>query len=102
MLKRPADQTVSSKKGAPLVEDFSRVLDLDDNWQPLNRAWGGANGRELKENVYLENGVLILEAHGDLYAGGQQGVQKMENQSGITILKIQNVDSRGHTGSGVV
>ena len=71
-----SDQSLSSKKRTPFVEDFSKVQDLNKNWQTLSRAWGGANGGVLKENVYLKNGVLILEAHGDLYSGSLQGVEK--------------------------
>ncbi|SFW91482.1 LamG domain-containing protein, partial [Chitinophaga sancti] len=43
----------------------------------LHKAWGGyANGGVVGDNVYFQDGKLVLEAHGDWYDGTVQGVNR--------------------------
>lgn len=57
-------------------DDFSDSDTLRENYYVLNRAWGGANGGVVPENVFLSNGELILKANGDNYSGTTQGVTR--------------------------
>ena len=57
----------------PFVDNFSNPSTLRDNYFTLNKAWGGANGGVIKENVFLRNGELILRGNGDRYTGNLQG-----------------------------
>jgi len=47
-------------------------------WLVAKRQWGGvnANGGVVPENVKVQNGKLMLEAHGNLYAGPVKGINK--------------------------
>jgi hypothetical protein len=63
-------------RDTPFTDDFSDPKTLSDNYYVLNRAWGGANGGVVQENVFLKNGKLILRANGDNYSGSIQGVDR--------------------------
>jgi hypothetical protein len=60
----------------PFVDNFSDPLTLRNNYYILNKAWGGANGGVVSENVVMRNGELILKANGDRYTGTIQGVDR--------------------------
>ncbi len=51
-----------------LYDNFENGLD-PSAWLVVDKAWGGDNGGLTPENVEIENGVLLLHAHGDLYEG---------------------------------
>ena len=57
----------------PLTVDFSDPQAFSDNFYALHRAWGGANGGVVTDNVLLERRKLILRGHGDRYTGDVQG-----------------------------
>lgn len=57
-------------------DDFKKSDTLRNNYFVLNRAWGGANGGVVPENVYLKDNQLILQANGDNYTGTTQGVDR--------------------------
>lgn len=59
-------------------EDFNGSSLDTANWLVAKRQWGGANanGGVVPENVKVQNGKLVLEAHGDLYTGPVKGVNK--------------------------
>ena len=54
-------------------DDFSNKSTLSNNYFILNKAWGGANGGVVTDNVFLRDGELILRANGDRYTGTVQG-----------------------------
>ena len=54
-------------------DDFSNKSTLTNNYFILNKAWGGANGGVVPDNVFLRNGELILRGNGDRYTGTVQG-----------------------------
>ena len=54
-------------------DDFSNKSTLSNNYFILNKAWGGANGGVVADNVFLRDGELILRANGDRYTGTVQG-----------------------------
>ena len=54
-------------------DNFSDKSTLSDNYFILNKAWGGANGGVVADNVFLRDGELILRANGDRYTGTVQG-----------------------------
>ena len=62
------------KRTTPLIEDFSSTEAFENNWLALHKAWGGANGGVVSENVFIRDGELILKANGDNYTGNVQGV----------------------------
>ncbi len=55
-----------------LIDDFSTGLD-PEKWLIVDKAWGGENGGLVPENVEITDGILKLNAHGDLYAGDVTG-----------------------------
>lgn len=66
----------------PIVEtesffdDFTNPDTLRNNYRVMNRAWGGANGGVVPENVFIRDGELVLRANGDNYLGEIQGVDR--------------------------
>lgn len=63
----------------PFLDDFSSEDTLSKNYYLLNRQWGGANGGVVAENIEWRKGEVILKAHGDLYTGDVQGVDRDGN-----------------------
>ncbi|MEC8338177.1 MAG: glycoside hydrolase family 16 protein [Planctomycetota bacterium] len=55
-----------------LYDNFENGLD-PATWLVVDKAWGGDNGGLAPENVEIENGILLLHAHGDLYEGDVVG-----------------------------
>lgn len=53
---------------AVLYDDFDAGLD-PETWLVVDKAWGGDNGGLVPENVEIQDGVLLLHAHGDAYEG---------------------------------
>jgi beta-glucanase (GH16 family) len=60
----------------PLVEEFDGPALDPARWRVAFRQWGGAdaNGGVLPQNVSLKDGTLVLEVHGDRYAGPLKGI----------------------------
>ncbi|WP_169628009.1 LamG-like jellyroll fold domain-containing protein [Flavobacterium soli] len=67
-------------KEEPFFDDFSDPMTLSKNYYLLNRAWGGANGGVVPENISVANGELIIKANGDNYTGNIVGVDKDGNK----------------------
>lgn len=73
-----------TKLESPYTIDFSDSEDLIDNaalltdkFYALHKAWGGyANGGVVGENIYFQDGRLVLECHGKGYDGNIQGVER--------------------------
>lgn len=57
-------------------DDFRNQDTLRNNYYVLNKAWGGANGGVVSENVFIRDGELVLQANGDHYTGETQGVDR--------------------------
>ena len=57
---------------AVLYDDFDAGLD-PEKWLIVDKAWGGDNGGLVPENVEIQDGVLLLHAHGDGYDGDVVG-----------------------------
>lgn len=74
-----------TKVREPLVQltefydDFQDFTTLKENYYYLNRAWGGANGGVVTENVFIRNGELIIRGNGDNYTGNIQGRDSVGN-----------------------
>ncbi len=74
-----------TKVREPLVQltefydDFQDFTTLKENYYYLNRAWGGANGGVVTENVFIRNGELIIRGNGDNYTGNIQGRDRVGN-----------------------
>ena len=74
-----------TKVREPLVQltefydDFQDFNTLKENYYYLNRAWGGANGGVVTENVFIRNGELIIRGNGDNYTGNIQGRDRVGN-----------------------
>lgn len=71
----------------PFIDNFDSKYALTDNYYILNKAWGGANGGVIPENVFIRDGELILRGHGDRYTGsiqgrGRDGLPKFHTQVG--------------------
>lgn len=48
--------------------------DLKSLYYPTEKGWGGANGGVSPKHIYMQDdGLLVLEAHGDYYDGLSQG-----------------------------
>jgi hypothetical protein len=58
------------------IDNFDDVNTLKNNYYVLNKAWGGANGGVVSENVFLRDGEMIVKANGDKYTGTIQGVDR--------------------------
>ena len=52
---------------------------LKDLYYPMAKGWGGANGGVSEKHIYTQNGELVLEAHGDQYAGSSRGYAGIGN-----------------------
>lgn len=55
------------------IDDYSDASTLKNNYYVLNKAWGGANGGVITENVFIRDNELIFQANGDNYTGTLQG-----------------------------
>ena len=67
-------------------EDFSSPT-LDKNkWLIANKAWGGANGGVVPENVSIANGVAKLQANGDRYTGSVNGLGGRKTRVGSSLV----------------
>ena len=77
--KFPVKVIATQKRVTYFLDDYSDNNTLKDNYYLLNRQWGGANGGVVAENVFIRDGELILRAHGDLYTGDIQGVDRDGN-----------------------
>jgi hypothetical protein len=50
---------------------------LKYRFSPLEKGWGGANGGVSWKHIYMQDdGLLVLEAHGDFYDGRSQGTSE--------------------------
>jgi len=82
-----------AKRSTDLDIDFSDTDSYEDNRQAvadnfyaLHKAWGGyANGGVITENIYFQDGNLVLECHGDSYDGNVTGVNKDSTDKTHTI-----------------
>ncbi len=61
------------------VDNFDDVNTLKNNYYILNKAWGGANGGVVSDNVFLRDGEMIIKANGDKYTGSTQGRDRLGN-----------------------
>jgi hypothetical protein len=68
-----------TKRAIPLRIDFTDLNFIPDTLNIRQAAWGGANGGVVADNVRIENGELVLIAHGDLFSGDVQGVDRDGN-----------------------
>lgn len=50
--------------------------DLVQHYYAMAKSWGGANGGVSPENIYMQDNLLVMEAHGDIYDGTAQGYAK--------------------------
>lgn len=66
-------------------DDFSDPSTLTKNYYLLNRAWGGANGGVVSENISVEDGELVIKANGDNYIGDTIGVERDGNKKFHTL-----------------
>lgn len=78
-VKFPANVINVTKRDTSFNDDFTDVSAYKINYLTLHKAWGGANGGVVRENVLLDTGnhCLRLYANGDLYTGDVQGVDNM-------------------------
>jgi len=60
----------------PYATSFTSVDDFRNNFNIFHKAWGGANGGVVVQNVELLPDKLRLWANGDLYTGNIQGVNR--------------------------
>lgn len=77
-------------------EDFNGNTLDPKKWLIAAKQWGGMNNNGVvPENVKVQNGNLILEAHGDLYNGPVKGLYKPnKNKEDITPYHLPyNVDT---------
>jgi hypothetical protein len=65
------------KKQSPVEIDFAADSEapslFKDFCYPMAKGWGGANGGVSPKHIYVQDGLLVLEAHGDQYDGHSQG-----------------------------
>lgn len=71
--KFPVKVAALNTQTTAFFDDFSDASTLKDNYYLLNKAWGGANGGVVSENVFLRDGEMIIKANGDNYTGATQG-----------------------------
>lgn len=79
----------------PLPADAKPAL--DETWERIDPArwyrprkrWGQGNNGVLPENVRVENGVLVCEAHGDQYDGAAAGIEGNKDRVGGVIVSKQ-------------
>lgn len=72
-------------------------LALEESWEKIDPArwylprkrWGQGNNGVIPENVRVENGVLVCEAHGDLYDGAAVGIEDHKARVGGVIVSKQ-------------
>ncbi|OAS14915.1 family 16 glycosylhydrolase [Paenibacillus oryzisoli] len=79
-----------------LREDFNGNTLDPKKWLIAAKQWGGLNNNGVvPENVKVENGNLLLEAHGDLYNGPVKGLYKPnKNKENIAPYHLAyNVDT---------
>lgn len=57
--------------------DFTDESDLLDYFYSTHKSWGGSSGGCVTQNIHWEPGEVTFEAHGDLYDGDVQGVDRM-------------------------
>jgi hypothetical protein len=70
------------------------TLVLEESWEKIDPArwylprkrWGQGNHGVLPENVRVENGVLVCEAHGDPYDGAAAGIEGNKSRVGGVIV----------------
>jgi beta-glucanase (GH16 family) len=65
-------------KAQEFFDDFNATSLNPNNWNVANQVWGNVSGRRsnggvVPQNVRLENGNLVIEAHGNNYTGPVQG-----------------------------
>lgn len=70
---RPSSVSFFNKE---FISDFTDESFTNKHFAILHHQWGGANGGVSRENVHLQDGKVILNANGDLYAGPIQGVAR--------------------------
>jgi len=68
----------AADKSKPLFDDFTGSTLDAEKWVLARTQWGpaGANGGVVPENVYIKDGRLIIEGHGDKYTGPVKGVAR--------------------------
>lgn len=72
----PMEIIPTTTRSTPFSTNFETRQDLDDNFFLMHKAWGGANGGVVAENVEIRDGKLWLYGNGDLYEGSIQGVTR--------------------------
>ena len=69
-----------------LFDDFTGPTLNKDMWLLANKAWGGANGGVIPENVSLSNGTLKLKGNGDRYSGTTTGLGGRKTRVGAALV----------------
>jgi beta-glucanase (GH16 family) len=61
-------------------DDFKNGIDID-KWEIAYQQWGYGNNGVIHKNVnYTEDGIVVLQANGDLYAGDFTGVNSTDGR----------------------
>ena len=78
-------------KGATLVLDESWSSGAIDpaRWYRPRKRWGQGNRGVIPENVRVEKGTLLCEAHGDLYDGPLAGFDGQKDRVGGVLVSKQ-------------
>lgn len=72
--EKPFDPDLNLDTENTFFDDFTNGID-PNYWEIGNSKWGVNNGGVVHQNVnYTEDGVVILQANGDLYKGDIQGI----------------------------
>ncbi|SDA37400.1 Glycosyl hydrolases family 16 [Lachnospiraceae bacterium G11] len=90
--ENPDDPGDENEVREPIIyDDFNEGKLNSDTWLVALRNWGGYvdaertqlyNNGVVPENVHVENGVLVLSAHGDNYEGDISGVNNHGERTG--------------------
>lgn len=94
------------KRTTDLIIDFTdsevdNRAAVSDNFYALHKAWGGyGNGGVVADNIYMKDGLLISEAHGDNYDDydGIQGVNRDSTPKFDTIESHPNFGDNPYYG----
>ncbi|PXX30613.1 glycoside hydrolase family 16 protein [Arenibacter sp. ARW7G5Y1] len=75
-----------------LFDDFNESKINTDNWEILNTKWGenpskGKHGGVVPDNVYIQNGDLVVRALGDNYKGPVKGHGQNTKVGGVIATK---------------
>lgn len=73
-LKRPTGFDIDFRNTSSFSANKTAIA---NTFNGLHKSWGGyANGGVVTDNVYFQDGKLVLEAHGEKYDGNVQGVNR--------------------------